>query len=263
MTNQPKVVIPFRANPRDALIRSTLLDVVMGWWYMWGFEPIIQSDELPESEPFNRHRAFNLAVENNPDVDTFVFAEADMLIHPAQVSDAAALARNTKGLVIPFREYRSLSKETTKLVQDAYFDDDGTLSQWWGLPPTDPRSVFAIHPHAQLIDGEITGSVLAVSRETLNQIGGFTEMTSGVWYDDAITEKAIRFLTGVPTQWISGPAVHLYHPPLWSPMHQTPSDKVATLRNKALLAQVRSLIKVGDRERLSQIMQYRESTKEN
>lgn len=256
----PKVFIPFRAKGDTSLIRSTLLSVVSGWWWMWGYEPIIQSDGLTEGEPFNRHRAFNKAIERFPDENVYLFAEADMLVHPGQVAIATQQAFESPGLVIPFRRYRALSEVATKTVTDAYFDDDTkTLSQWWGLSPTDPRSVFSMHPEGRLDDGEVVGSVFAMSRETLEITGGFTEYTSGVWYDDRIMEKATHYLTNQPTRWVDGPAVHLHHPSLASapPSREWLAEKEVTLRNRDLLVTVRGLIKNDQRAEVQAIMQHR------
>lgn len=259
-TVRPKVFIPFRAQGDTSLIRSTLLDVVSGWWWMWGYEPITQSDGLSEGEPFNRHRAFNKAIERFPDEDVYLFAEADMLVLPGQVAIATQQASESPGLVIPFRRYRALSESATNSVIDAYFDDDtGTLTQWWGLSSTDPRSVFSMHPEGRLDDGEVVGSVFAVSRETLAITGGFTEYTSGVWYDDRIMEKAIHYLTGQPTRWVDGPAVHLHHPTLASSTPSTEwfAEREAALRNRDLLVTVRGLIKNDQRAKVQTIMQHR------
>lgn len=213
MSERPKVIIPFRLRDGGDLSRTVNLDVVLGWWYMWGFEPKVQSDGLSGDKPFNRHRAFNLAVEKDPDTNVFIFAEADMLIHPSQVTDAVQQASESPGLVVPFREYRSLSQQSTQLVHNAYYDETpATLVEWWGLHPIDPRSIFAMHPETMLADGENVGSAFVVSRETLRRAGGFPEVVDGPWYDAKIAEQGFRVTSGRPTRWVTGPAVHLHHP---------------------------------------------------
>lgn len=254
-----KVVIPFRQREGGDMLRSTNLDVVHGWWWSWGFDAVIQSDDGQGSEQFNRHRAFNLAVERFPETEVFVFAEADMLIHPAQINDAVQMAKERPGLVVPFMEYRYLSRAATLNVQDAYFDDDRTtLAEWWSLAPTDPRSIFGMQPESMMVSGDNIGSVSVVSRDTLDLTGGFTELTRGVSYDDLIVEEAFAYLTGSGTRWVGGPSVHLYHDPGRGP-HRTDVDRAASQRNKMILRGLRSAIQEGDREAVKQLMSHRTS----
>lgn len=211
--SRPKIFIPFRYREGDSLARSANLEIVWAWWWMWGFEPIIQSDELPGDWSFNRHRAFNLAVDKFPDESVYLFAEADMLVHPRQVVSASALAFSKPGLVIPFREYRDLTTEATNTLWDGMYDySSERLSDWWALPPTDPRSIFTMNHLGSLVDGENVGSVFALSGRTYREVEGFPETVSGHWYDAQIFAKAVEILTGEPTRWVSGPAVHLSHP---------------------------------------------------
>lgn len=256
--NKQKVIIPFRARTKDGLVRGANLAVVQAWWWMWGFEPVLQTDGLDGDKPFNRHRAFNLAVERFSEDDVFLFAEADMLLHPAQAREALAQALASLGLVVPFREFHGLSEASTEAVRDTYEDNEpGVLVEWWGLDPIDPRSIFTMHPDVCLMDGEITGSVFAISRETYDRVGGFTEHTSGVWFDDAVTKKAIEALAGARTRWVPGTAVHLYHTPLWAPENPDKRDKDASAYNEYIYKTVRALIKKKDREGLLALTQFR------
>lgn len=150
-----RVVIPFRmrdgADPR----RQANLDVVMAWWYGHGYEPLVQTDGLEGDQQFNRHRAYNLAVSGNPRTKTFIFAEADMLIHPEQIRQAVRLAQREPGLVVPFYRYHYLSDAATASIRDSYADDPAeATATWWGLKPEDPRSIFQMRPESTMGDGE-------------------------------------------------------------------------------------------------------------
>lgn len=252
------VIIPFRARESGDPARKLNLDVVLAWWYAHGYEPQVVSDGLSGDTQFNRHRAYNRAVEANPDAEVFVFAEADMLVHPTQIRSAVSLARRSHGLVVPFTEYRYLSERVTNHIRDTYYDmDSSDLAAWWALPTKNPNSVFTMRAESVMENGDSIGAVNVVSRNTLRQTGGFTEATRGNWYDDNIIEETFAFLTN-PTRWVRGPAVHLYHLPGWTGDHLSAEDRAATAHNKAVLRSARRLIKAGRRTDLFNLMQVRE-----
>lgn len=235
------VVIPFRDRGIDPR-RAANLDVVQAWWFAHGFDPQIVDDGLEGSAQFNRHRAYNRAVSRNPDADVFVFTEADMLISPDSIRKACGRAIMSPGLVVPFTQYRYLSDETTARIRDLYHDEPTEkVAEWWGMDRNLPGSVFQLHPESTMDNGKSIGAVNVVSAETLRLTGGFTEMTSGNWYDDRIIEEAFAYLTN-PTRFIEGPAVHLYHLPGHSTGnddHLTDEDIAATEWNKKVLRTVR------------------------
>lgn len=251
-----RVVIPFRDRGTDPR-RAANLEVVMAWWWAHGYTPMVQSDGLEGDAPFNRHRAYNRAVSGNPDTDVFVFAEADMLIHPRQIELAVQQGHRALGLVVPFTRYRYLSDSTTGILRDSYHDmEPKDIADWWGRGVDDAFSVFQFNPESTMEGGKSIGAVNVVSRETLKVTGGFTEMTHGNWYDDNIIEEAFAFLAA-PTRWIEGPAVHLYHLPGHKGEHLSEQDRLATERNKNLLRQVRGRINRGDRRGVHDILAYR------
>ena len=253
------LIIPFRQREGGDLRRSANLDVVQGWWSGHGYEPQIVSDELGGDDQFNRHRAYNRAIEANPSADVFVFTEADMLIHPSQITSAVALAYKQPGLVVPFTEYRYLSEGVTNHIRETYYDMPATdLAAWWALPAKNENSVFQMRAESVIGNGDSIGAVNVVSRGTINRAGGFTEATRGNWYDDNIVEEGFAFLTGRKTRWVKGPAVHLYHLPGWSGEHLTEADKAATAHNKTLLRTMRRSIRSNDRTAVRRLMQTRE-----
>ena len=256
---QPRVavIIPFRDRRIDSR-RVANLEIVHAWWYAHGYEPQIVDDGLPESDQFNRHKAYNRAVSRNPDADVFVFSEADMLIHPDQIARAVGMATAQHGLVVPFSQYRYLSDKATSALRDGYYDQSVVkVSEWWGEPVSSPLSVFSWQPESVMDNGKSIGAVNVVSRETLKKTGGFTEATSGNWYDDNIIEEGFAYLTGNKTRWVEGPAVHMYHLPGWKGDHLTEEDRRATQRNKDLLNIMRRDIRMGNRQGVIDLMSTR------
>jgi len=238
------VIIPFRlregADPR----RAANLEIVQAWWYHHGYDPQIVSDDLESDAPFNRHRAYNRAVSGNPDTDVFVFTEADMLIHPDQIHTGTRLALRQPGLVVPFTRYHYLSDASTEWIRDDFHDArPGATAAWWSLPVDNIASIFHVPPESVMEDGKSIGAVNIVSAETLRITGGFTEATSGNWYDDNIIEEGFTYLTGNKTAFVAGPAVHLYHLPGHSGEHLSDEDRTATAHNKVLLQQMRRAIR--------------------
>jgi hypothetical protein len=67
-----KIIIPFRDRGIDPR-RAANLEVVQAWWYAHGFTPQIVDDGLSGGAQFNRHRAYNRAVERFPETEVFVF----------------------------------------------------------------------------------------------------------------------------------------------------------------------------------------------
>lgn len=252
------VIIPFRlregADPR----RQANLDIVQAWWYAHGFDPQIVSDGLEGDAQFNRHRAYNRAVSRNPEAEVFIFTEADMLIHPSQIRDAVYDAGRRPGLVVPFTQYRYLSDETTAMLRDGYHDKtEEKMAAYWARAATDPFSLFGLVPESTMDGGRSIGPVNVMSRRTLDITGGFTEATSGNWYDDNITEEGFAFLTGQPTHFIEGPAVHMYHLPGHKGDHLTDEDKRATEHNKRVLYAMRRAIRYKDTREVRRIMAVR------
>lgn len=252
-----KVVIPFRDRGQD-LRRGANLAVVVAWWWAHGIHPVVQSDEEDEGAQFNRHRAYNLAVEASPETDVFVFTEADMLIHPKQILAACREAYTRPGLVVPFTQYRYLSDEVTSGIRDTFHElPSAELAEWWTQEPELLTSIFHVNAESTMDNGRSIGAVNVMSSKAIELAGGFTEATTGNWYDDNIVEEAFAYLTDTPTRWVQGPAVHLYHLPGWKGDHLTDADKQATARNKELLELVRHYIRENQPDVVREIMLVR------
>lgn len=252
-----KVIIPFRDRGLDPR-RQANLDLVQAWWFAHGMEAQIVDDGLEGDAQFNRHRAYNRAVSRNPGVDVFVFTEADMLIHPLQVRAAVLLAQTLPGLVIPFTQYRYLSDSTSDIMRSVFEDRGAAMAAaLWVKEPSDPKSIFGLTPEYVMDNGRSIGAVNVVSRDTLDLTGGFTEATSGNWYDDNIIEEGFAFLTGQNTRYVPGPAVHLYHLPGHKGDHLTVEDRRATAKNKQILLQMRFDIQNRSRAFVRNLMEER------
>lgn len=251
-----KVIIPFRlregADPR----RAANLEVVMAWWWAHGFTPEVVSDGGRDDEQFNRHKAYNDAVSGNPDTDVFVFTEADMLIPATQIVNGVKMAHEVQGLVVPFLQYRYLSDAKTGWVRHMLNAAPANESL---VDFIQSGEVFDIKPESTMDGGRSIGAVNIVSRATLETTGGFTEMTSGNWYDDNITEEGFAYLTGRPTRYVEGPAVHLYHLPGHKGDHLTAEDKAATEANKRTLLHMRGAISMQANAEVRSILAYRKA----
>ena len=253
-----KVIIPFRLREGADFRRSANLEIVQAWWYMFGTEAVIVDDGLEGDAQFNRHRAYNRAVEKFPETDVFVFSEADMLIHPDQIRAACGLACERPGLVVPFTQYRYLSDEKTAILRDSYHDlSPKEVTEWWSRPSTSLASIFAWKAESTMDNGTSIGAVNVVSRETLDTTGGFTEATSGNWYDDNIIEEGFAHLTGQRTRFVDGPAVHMYHIPGHTGDHLSRADRDATRHNKNLLVRMRSDIRMRQTHSVRALMMVR------
>lgn len=252
-----KIIIPFRDRGLDPR-RGANLEVVVAWWFVHGWEVTIMDDGLSGDAQFNRHRAYNRAVDKFPETDVFVFTEADMLIHPDQIKEAVVAAHTKPGLVVPFTQYRYLSDLSTGVLRDWFHDEPAeATAQLWGRRVEDPDSVFKMEPQSTMNNGKSIGAVNVVSAETLRLTGGFTEKTSGNWFDDNIIEEGFAFLTGHNTRWITGPAVHMYHLPGHKGDHLSTEDMNATENNRRILYHMRRAIRYNDRATVKALMKVR------
>lgn len=256
-----KVIIPFRDRGHD-FRRGANKELVLDWWIAQGFSPAVVSDGGSGNQQFNRHKAYNRAVAMFPDTDVFVFTEADMLIHPNQIIEACGQACAAPGLVVPFTQYRYLSDKTTTKLRDKGVLYGGKKPAWWQKGVDEDGSAFTIPPESTMEDGDSIGAVNVVSSTTLRATGGFTEQTEGNWYDDNIVEEGFAYLTGNPTRWVNGPAVHLYHLPGWKGDHLSAADKKATQRNKSILIRMRTDIHLENTDAVRRLMAYREGVQE-
>lgn len=205
------VIIPFRDRGVDSY-RAANLERVAEMWESYDMTPLICSDDRDGNAQFNRSAAYNNGVRLCNIADVFVFTESDMLIDVEQVREGITRAMEAPGLVVPFTEYRYLSRDDSVHVRGG----------------SDPRDFT---PESVMSNGKSIGAINIISYKTLESVGQWDEIPEGSWYDDNMMERAFTVCAG-PTRWVNGPAWHIYHLPGWTGEHLSPEDRAATRRNK-------------------------------
>jgi hypothetical protein len=246
------VFIPFRLREGGEQRRMRNLREAMRWWSANGLLPIIISDEGQGNEQFNRHRAYNIAVAENPDLDVFVFAESDVLVPRGQIMRAVDEAREADGLVVPYARYMYASEKTTDYIAKAVtLMDDDEVGEWLRLPLSDESSIFHMRFDRVTKNRSHTRAVNVVSRNTLKTTGGYTELISGLHYNEAIIDEVFAALTRA-TRFVPGSAVHLFH------THDGEAeDLMDVAANRGLLISMRRKIRAKDRYGIRKIMSHR------
>jgi len=210
------VVIPFRDRGLDPL-RLANLAYVADYWTGYSCEVQVTSDGRSGDAPFNRGAAYNRAVENS-DADMFIFAESDLIVDFDQIDRAIEMASEAPGMVVPFSWFMAIDEADSARVR-AYeiYPEDALASPVKG--------------HRRSI-----GAVNVMSQRTLDEVGGWDEVTEGAWYDDDIMKIAFDVLAG-PTRWVEGSAYHLYHLSGGRGDHLSSEDRAATAKNRLRLRQ--------------------------
>lgn len=214
------VVIPFRDRGLDPL-RPANLAYVADYWTGYSCKVMVVSDGRTGDAPFNRGAAYNRACAEADDADMFIFAESDLIVDFDQVDRAIEMASESPGMVVPFSWFMAIGEEDSARVR-----------------------AFEIYPENALAHpvkghrGSI-GAVNVVSRRTLDEVGGWDEVTEGAWYDDDIMKIAFDVAAG-PTRWVEGSAYHLYHLSGGRGDHLSHADRVATAKNRMRLREYRN-----------------------
>ncbi|MCH9816732.1 MAG: glycosyltransferase family 2 protein [Actinomycetia bacterium] len=211
------VSIPFRDRGLDPL-RVANLKYVADYWTGYGCDVQVVSDGRDGDAPFNRGAAYNRAFSSASDADMFIFAESDLVVDFDQVDRAVGMAAESLGMVVPFSWFMAIGREDSDRVRS-----------------------FEIYPEDALAHpvkghrGSI-GAVNVMSRRTLDEVGGWDEVTEGWGYDDDIMKIAFDVSAG-PTRWVEGSGYHLYHLPGGVGPHLKIDDRRATTRNRMRLLQ--------------------------
>lgn len=209
------VLIPFRDRGLDPL-RSANLAYVADYWTGYGCDVKVTSDGRSGDAPFNRGAAYNRATENS-DADMFIFAESDLIVDFNQIDRAIEMAAESPGMVVPFSWFMAIGEEDSARVRAFEIYPEDALSS-------------PVKGHRRSI-----GAVNVMSRRTLDEVGGWDEVTEGAWYDDDIMK--IAFDSVGPTRWVEGSAYHLYHLSGGRGAHLSQSDRAATAKNRLRLRQ--------------------------
>lgn len=205
------ICIPFRDRGKDPL-RQENLRRILAHWSDFGAPVTVTDDGRSGDEQFCRSAAYNRAAQHS-DADVIVYTESDMLISFDQIRKGIRLAAKKPGLVVPFTQYRYLSRIDSHKVRDH------------GGDPSSYR------PEHVIDNGRSIGAINIVSRATIEAVGQWDETFSGSWYDDRAMHIAFNITAG-QTRWVDGPAYHLYHLPGWKGSHLSAADKEATAANK-------------------------------
>lgn len=185
------VVIAYRDMGCEHRRRS--FAYVLDWYDRCGYRAIVESGE--SDDQFTRASAINTAVRRSR-ADVIIQSDPDSLVDPIALVVAAFDARASDGLVVAHSRYLYLSRVAT----DEVINHGLTLAN---LVPGD-CDTYGTGGY---------GNVVAFSRATWEQVGGFDERF-GVWGgDDAAFAYACEAMVA-PTRRIPGDMVHLWHPRL-------------------------------------------------
>jgi hypothetical protein len=145
-------------------------------------------------QPFTRPSAINRAIEGSR-ADVFLQVDPDSVVSLRNAREALRQAEGADGLVIAFNEYLYLTKESTNELLRRTEP---------GLPA--PTMKCEARGHGG------SGNVIAFSRATWEQVGGFDERFDGVWGG---CDGAFAYATGAlvaPLRRVPGSMFHLWHP---------------------------------------------------
>ena len=165
-------------------------------------DSVVRLCDDPEPGPFNRGRALNAGVveSHTQPGDVLVFADADLIVPTANLESAvrAVTEPGVASYVIPF--------DSILMTDDVSAARLTTLSKIAG-----PTVDLNIDLSGDTFDRLSTGGVNVMLRSSFDQAGGFDPRFAGWGFEDAAFEQAALTLVGPPS-WITGRAVHLWHP---------------------------------------------------
>lgn len=145
-------------------------------------------DDAPE--PMNRAAARNRAAQEAGDWDVAVFLDADTVPDFDNLREAVELAGENRALVCAQTEFRSLTRESTRVVLAGSTEPLDAAVRWVYLNPK--------------------SSCIAVGREMWEAVGGFDERFQGWGYEDSSFFHACQALGGIER--LDGECHHLWHP---------------------------------------------------
>jgi hypothetical protein len=185
------VMVPFRSdNGHRAQLWDYLLD---GYWQQFGWPVFVGGHH---GGRFNRSAAVNEAARAACVWDVAVIADSDTWVPPGQLRRAVGLAVESGRLVSALSGVVEFDRDCTEAMLAARFSEK-TLSV--GAVRTDELATQS--------------SMLVVTRQLWDNIGGFDEQFSGGWGgEDNAFWRAASILAGAPLR-VPGFAFHLWHEP--------------------------------------------------
>lgn len=188
--------IPYRPDfgHRDQLFTH----LKTNFWNIIGFELLIGANN---DDPFNRSKALNQALTGSWDVA--ILADADTWVAGHQLQDAIKKARTTHRLTAAFDTVIELNRTTTMSILAGKTPLSGSFD---GAEKIRTREY------------ETQSSMLVITRDLWDQVGGFDERFTGWGCEDNAFFKACE-LHGGTAERVTGNAFHLWHPPAKGKFH--------------------------------------------
>jgi hypothetical protein len=198
------VVIPFR--PRDP-IRDRNRVYVEDWLDRALGEPDTVLADDPGRD-FNRGRALDAGVPAATG-DLLVLADADLIVPAHNLWAGVEAVENGAAMVVPFTRREELTAEATAKV----------------LAGAAPEGLWGPEHLEYVMENRGTGGINILTRATFEAVGGFDPRFAGWGYEDSAFADAVETLVG-RVEWLTGTAVHLWHPQ--DPTRSHPDPAVAS-----------------------------------
>lgn len=182
----PVIIIPWRGGDPH---REKAFDYVTKWIDQTGITRVWADSG---ADPFCRAESKNFGASEETWADVLIFNDADMIIPVDTYHELARLAWDTGNLCIGFVEYCALDQYHAARI---YAGD---------VVPFSVR-----HPVNNV--GFSLGGVIAIRRDSFEEIGGYDERFRAWGNEDFALAIAAGTLFGNPLPRIEGQALHFFH----------------------------------------------------
>ncbi|OYN80435.1 galactosyltransferase-related protein [Mycolicibacterium sphagni] len=192
----------------------------------WNRLPYTVVEGAHDDGPFNRSAAVNRAANDAGDWDVAIIADADTWVAPTNL--AKAVDQAAAGLVSALTSVVELGEACTRTILAGNIIDPTT---------------FGID-RIRTDDIATQSSMLVVSRELWDHVGGFDEKFVGWGGEDNAFWKAATILGGPPRR-VDGCAFHLWHEPA--------SDQATRMRDPGYVRNLNRWLKYQRARNASQL----------